>query len=244
MPPGFDFPNRSDIWLPAGIDPNDYSLYYLELLARLKPGVSVADASMGGGDGNNFTAEGKEPAAHEPLAQAWWRSASPDYFPAMGIRLLQGRAFQITDNENSLPVAIVDEQLARTTWPGESPIGKRIRWGRPEWGDPLLTVVGVVARVKHRGLEEDPGFYVYQPLQQRTISSMYVAVRTSVEPRTLVSALRAQVRSLDPQLPLFELVTMQDASLVPWLRAASPTCCSNYSLLPQCCLPLPDFMPY
>jgi putative ABC transport system permease protein len=192
--------------------------FYQRLLESIQglPGVRSAGlASMvpfgSSGDGNVFSVEGQEPASDQQLPVAWWRDVSPDYFSAMGISVIKGRTFQTTDHKNGLPVAIVDEKLADTYWPNQDPIGKRIRWGRASWGNSLKTVVGVVARVKHQRLEEDTGFYLYQPTSQEIVPEMYVAVRTTGDPKTLIAALRSRVTDLDPELPLFEVRTMDQA---------------------------------
>ncbi|HEY3026114.1 MAG TPA: ABC transporter permease [Pyrinomonadaceae bacterium] len=192
--------------------------FYQRLLERVQglPGVRSAGLSSmvpfgSSGDGNVFTVEGQDPDPDKQLPVAWWRDVTPDYFSAMGIPLLKGRTFRDIDNKNGSPVAIVDEKLANTYWPNQDPIGKRIRWGRASWGNSLMTVVGVVARVKHRRLDEDAKFYLYQPASQEIVPEMYVAVRTTSNPETLTAALRRQVSDLDPELPLFEVRTMDQA---------------------------------
>jgi len=192
--------------------------FYQLLLERVQglPGVRAAGLSSmvpfgSSGDGNVFTVEGQEPGLDKQLPDAWWRDVTPDYFSAMGIQLVQGRTFQNTDGKKGTPVAIVDEKLASTYWPNQDPIGKRIRWGRASWRNSLMTVVGVVARVKHRRLDEDAKFYLYQPASQEIVPEMYVAVRTTGNPETLIAALRRQVSNLDPELPLFEVRTMDQA---------------------------------
>ena len=192
--------------------------FYERLLERVQslPGVRAAGLSSmvpfgSSGDGNVFSVEGQEPGLDQQLPVAWWRNVTPGYFSAMGIPLIKGRTFQNTDTKNGLPVAIVDEKLAATYWPNENPIGKRIRWGRASWGNSLMTVVGVVARVKHRSLDEDTRFYLYQPASQEIGPKMYVAVRTNTDPESLTATLRNQVSNLDPELPLFEVRTMDQA---------------------------------
>jgi predicted permease len=165
----------------------------------------------GGGDGAPFTVEGHEPMPGEPKRDTWMRSITPDYFATMGIPLLKGRPFQGTDTETAQPVAIVDEKLARTYWPDEDPVGKRIRIGDASNGAPWLTVVGVVASVKNRSLEEDAKFYLYQPFSQSVRNDMSVVLRTAGEPEALVPIIRGQVSSLDSELPLFEISTMEKA---------------------------------
>ncbi|HEX5732485.1 MAG TPA: ABC transporter permease [Blastocatellia bacterium] len=164
-----------------------------------------------GGDGNPFTVEGREPAPDEQLPEAWWRSVTPAYFDAMKITVIKGRAFLDTDNENSERVAIVDEKLARAYWPDGDAVGKRIRIGRASWGNPLMRIVGVVASVKHRNLDEDAKFYLYMPASQETQWSTYLVVRTLSDPEAIVSAVRGEVSALDPELPLFEVRTMEQA---------------------------------
>jgi predicted permease len=129
----------------------------------------------------------------------------------MGIAVIKGRPFQDADNENSPRVAIIDEKLARAYWPDEDPLGKRIRIGRASWGNPLMTVVGVVASVKHRNLNEDAKFYLYMPASQETQWSTYLVIKTAGDPEAAISAVRAKVSALDSQLPLFEVRTMEQA---------------------------------
>jgi putative ABC transport system permease protein len=163
---------------------------------------------FGGGDGNIFAAEGSEPKSNEPVPTSWWRDVSPGYFKTMGIPIIRGRAFQASDSETSLRVAIVDENFARANWPNGDPIGKRIHFA---WGGPSMTVVGVAASIKHRRLDEDAATYVYWPTSQDIQDSMYLVVRTTVKPSAITSSVRAQVSALDADLPLFEVTTMEEA---------------------------------
>jgi putative ABC transport system permease protein len=192
--------------------------FYNQLTERVEnlPGVRAAGLSQmvpfgKGGDGNPFTVEGPEPAPDETLPEAWWRSVTPGYFEAMGIPILNGRSFKDSDTQTTPLVAIVDEKLARNFWPGEDPIGKRIRIGRASWGNPLMTVVGVVTVVKHRNLDENSKYYIYMPASQEPQSTMYLVIRTANEPEAMVSAVRSQISALDPELPLFEIHTMEQA---------------------------------
>jgi len=220
--PGF---RASNVWtgrvdLPTNNYPDDARVrgFYGRLLESVEhlPGVQVAGLCQrlpffGGGDGNTFSAEGREPPPNEPLLQAWYRDVSPGYFEAMGIPILSGRTFSGADTDTSPLVAVVDETLARRFWPGENPIGKRIRLGRAAWKTSLMTVVGVVASVKHRSLDEDYSYYVYWPVSQDVRSSMYVVIRTESHPEAITSAVVNQLSALDPELPLFEVLTMDRA---------------------------------
>jgi putative ABC transport system permease protein len=137
---------------------------------------------------------------------------SPDYFRVMGISLLRGRFF--TDNDTNLPPAsvLVNHTLARKLWPGADPIGKRIRLRTDA---PWLSVVGVVADIKNHGsnvatkpemyfLHTDQPFGIWADLR-----SMTLVVRTAVEPQQIVSAVRGQLRDLDPELPVFKIATLE-----------------------------------
>ncbi|MDB6037937.1 MAG: macrolide transporter ATP-binding/permease protein [Verrucomicrobiales bacterium] len=151
--------------------------------------------------------------------------ASPDYFRAMGIQLLRGRYFTDLDNrehlrgsareldtEAGLNVIIVDEEFVRRHWPNEDPIGRQIRipWGEPGQ-NPVLTVVGVVARVKIRELSEHGGFVqVYLPAWQFPGTGRAVVMKTALPPESLFSAVREQVRSLDPGQPISNLSTIEE----------------------------------
>jgi predicted permease len=180
------------------------------------PGVRAAGlCSMipfgSSGEGNGFSIEGREPGPAEPLPVAWVRDVSPNYFTAMGIPLRTGRSFQTSDSNTAVPVAIIDEKLARAFWPGENPLGKRLRWGRATWGTPLMTVVGVVSSVKHWSLDDDAMYYIYMPAAQAIETAMYVVLRTANDPGAMVAALRGEVAALNPELPLFEVRTMEQA---------------------------------
>ncbi len=133
---------------------------------------------------------------------------STNYFEAMGIRLLQGRWFNSTDSANSPTVAIINETLARRIWPGEDPIGKRVRWGRPEIYTPWLEVVGVVADVKSYGVERVTPLQTYVPFVQMPPTNFWLVVRTTGEPLQAVSAVEDAVHSIDKDLPVFSIRSM------------------------------------
>jgi putative ABC transport system permease protein len=138
---------------------------------------------------------------------------SPDYFRAMGISLMRGRF--LNDDEAKLPPAsvIVNQTLARKVWPGTDPIGKRIRLGP---GYPWLSVVGVVADIKNHGSNAatKPEMYFLltdQPFQIWVdLRSMTLVVRTSSEPEQMVSAIRGQLKQLDPELPIYKVSTLKE----------------------------------
>jgi putative ABC transport system permease protein len=198
-------------------DDNQTRAFYSRLLERVSRTPGVESASLcqvvpfsGGGGGYAFTAEGYVPAPGEPARDAWRRSVTPNYFDTMGIRLLRGRAFETSDTPNTPLVTVVDEKLARHYWANGDAIGKRIKLGGATSNAPWLTVVGVVRSVKNRRLDEDAKFYIYQPFSQWPRRETSVVVRTSLEPTEVVASLRRELKTLDSQLPLFDVGTVEE----------------------------------
>ena len=135
---------------------------------------------------------------------------SSDYFSAMGISLLKGRDFDQRDSFKAPKVTIIDERLAREYWPGEDPLGKRIRFGPPEDNEPWHTIVGVVGEVKHDRLDASTRKSVYLPYAQTPVGGLSIVIRTEGKPEKLIAAARAQVRELDPDLPVTRIMPMTD----------------------------------
>jgi putative ABC transport system permease protein len=138
---------------------------------------------------------------------------SPDYFRAMGISLMRGRFLNDEDAKVTPASVIVNQTLARKVWAGTDPIGKRMRLG-PDYA--WLSVVGVVADIKNHGsnVATKPEMYLVltgQPFQIWVdLRSMTLVVRTSSEPENLVSAIRAQLKQLDPELPIYKVATLKE----------------------------------
>ena len=140
-------------------------------------------------------------------------TVSPGYFYTLGIPVLKGRTFTDHDDEQAPKVAVVNEALARHLWPTEDPIGKQL----PLFSD-NPTVVGVVGNARHEGLSQDTEAEFYVPYLQSPGNSMQLAVRTAADPDSMVSAVRAQVRDVDPDQPLYHVATLQQVlseSLAP-----------------------------
>ena len=206
--------------------------FYQALVGNLKvlPGVRAAGVASRGpleqfNSLTDYQIEGQpDPAPGEGLTLDL-TLASPDYFQTMGMPLLLGRAFTDGDNREHLRgtgrendraaganVIIVDEEFVRRNWPNENPIGKQVRlpWGARA-DNPVLTVVGVVPRVKVRVLNERGGYVqAYLPAWQLPEVGRVVVVKTGVPPETLFRAVREQVNSLDPELPISNPRTVED----------------------------------
>ncbi len=192
--------------------------FYDELTARLRamPGVvNVSASSMlpltDAVARMTVQIEGRplENPAAAPMADTY--IARPNYFVTMGLPVLAGRGFDSTDGERAAPVAIVSKTMAEELWPGEDPIGRRIRVpGNPN--APLRTIIGIVGDVKHYGLHMPVTKQAYLPHAQPPFGpqrSMTMVVRTAADrdPLALVSTVREHVRSIDPLQPVTRVQT-------------------------------------
>jgi putative ABC transport system permease protein len=217
--PGFNLDNllTFNIALPQQKYPEEAQRinFFDQTVARLRtlPGVETVGLSSGLPLGNNgwqtsFVIDGQPPPepGKTPLTEA--ASASPDYFRALGIAILQGRNFTDADTKDSQRVALVDEEFARRYFDGDA-IGKRIRPGGNDPRNPLIEIVGIVRRVKMDGLKQDSNrVQSYYPFRQLPSNSMIVTVKTSGDPIALASSVREQVQAVDPNQPIASLNTM------------------------------------
>ena len=132
----------------------------------------------------------------------------PGYFQTMQIPFVEGRAFDDRDQTKTQRVVVINQKMAQTMWPGDSAVGKRITIGTDNRTP--YEVVGVVKTGKYRTLAEDPKPFMYYPLAQRQPGSMSLVVRSSVDPRSLVGAIRSQVETLDRRVPIYAVKTMSE----------------------------------
>ena len=145
------------------------------------------------------------------------RLVSPGYLEALGVKLLRGRLIDSTDRAGSIPVAVVSEELVRQAWPGENPIGKRVRRILPGRAiSPWLTVVGVVRDVKEDRFNfriARPVWYLPDAQQDDPLPAdlpMSLVVRATGDPAALATALRQTIRGLDPRVPVSDVATMTE----------------------------------
>jgi putative ABC transport system permease protein len=153
-------------------------------------------------------------------------SVERDYFKAMSIPLVAGRAFSEADKEDSTKVVVVNETLARRFFPGEDPVrgavGRHVSFQSDE--GPWMEIVGVARDGKYWTIGEAPQLFVYAPLSQSYSQTATLVVRSEGDPRSLANAIRAEVSRLDSSLPLFDVKTMEEhmgVSLFPARVAAS-----------------------
>jgi putative ABC transport system permease protein len=214
--PGFNQTSalRVDVSLPRTRYPNrnQPAAFYKELIDRIAalPGVqSVGGITRlplsGGGTDSEFAIEGQPPSepGHEPVA--WYNSVTPDYFRTMGIRLIKGRLPSESDTAEATKVVFISEMMARRYFPDEDPIGKRLVFGTDK-----REIVGIVSDVTHFGLTKDPRPTMYYPHAQSPARGMSLVVRTAGNPLALTSTIRNQVSTLDQNLALSNVMTLEE----------------------------------
>ena len=211
--PGFS-PARvlsASVAIPRSQYPLDAQVtaFYTRVIDRIQavPGVEVVGMvhRLPLGGGNQTGGVQIDGATDRPWQGVETRTASPDYFRALGIPIKEGRSFLASDGSDAPMVAIVDERLARTVWPGRSAIGGRLREGE---GSPWSTVVGVVGHVRHTGLDDDSQPQVYWNYPQRPQERMALVVKARGDPAALTNAVAAAVREVDPQQPIYDARTL------------------------------------
>ena len=194
--------------------------FYQQVLQRVAhlPGVASAGYStsvplMWKGGSSGFSPEGIKSPIPGMSYDAIHRQVSADYLKTMNIPLRQGRYFDSHDNAQSMPVAIINETMARQYWPGENALGRRFKVGDP--GDdrlPWMQIVGIVADMRQMGLTEPVKAEMYLPYQQINHNLWFIprdlAIRTSGDTSKLVGAVRQIIREVDPDQPISNIATM------------------------------------
>ena len=193
--------------------------FWQALLTRVKTLPGVQSAAIANGlppvrpiNANTTPIEGLDPSLGGPAPTVdFWNKVDSAYFATMGVRLLEGRLFEPTDAKGAPPVAVINETMARAFWPRESPVGHHVRTDFSP-GAPWRTIVGVVADVKNAGLDKAAGTELYIPYLQTSnfVDSASLLIRTKVDPLSLAGAAQAQVRAIDPTIPIANLRTMED----------------------------------
>jgi putative ABC transport system permease protein len=171
--------------------------------------VNIAPFSRDGGwDVPIFAAEGQstERAAANPSLNL--ESVHPSYFATFGVPLARGRAFTPSDREGAMEVAIVSEDVAARTWPGQDPIGKRVKMGTPESGDPWRMVVGVAAPTRYRELEK-PRATIYLPAAQFIDPAESIVLRTTASIDLTAALSRDVVKSVDPDVQVMRVAAFR-----------------------------------
>jgi predicted permease len=191
--------------------------FYESLLQRIK-GIPGAEAFALGSNspfnGNNYSTDfgvvgQPEPRlGEEPSAE--YESVSPDYFKALKIQVIRGRTFDAEDRVGKTPVVVIDEKLANRCFPGQDPIGQQLAEDAHKADSIKYLIVGMVRTVRHDDLASQPRLAeLYFPVLQRPELQMTVLLRSKGDPQGLVSAVREAVQSADPNLPVFNIRTIE-----------------------------------
>jgi putative ABC transport system permease protein len=196
--------------------------FYSRLLERTRaiPGVRTAGAvralPLGSTIGDfGLRVEGFMPPPGTG-AKGDWQIASAGYLEAIGERVVRGRGIMPEDKTDTMPVALINEEMARRYWPGRDPIGGRFQIGGGAQNRPFVTVVGIVADVRHNGITHPVKEKFYVPHTQwhkstgSAIRSMTLVVKAYGDPQALANPVRQAVRELDPDLPVAAVRTMDD----------------------------------
>ena len=219
MDPGFDNPNGLIVSMNPqliGYDDDQTRNFYRQVVERVShvPGVEAASwaRTLPLGDSSNSNGpilkEGETLPKGSAGLNIMTNVVGSGYFKTMQIPILEGRDFDDRDQQKTQRVVIVNQRMAQMFWPGESAVGKRIFIGSDSRDG--LEVIGVVRTGKYRALAEDPKPFFYYSMDQRRPATMALVMRGSVDPRSLVGAVRSAVQSLDPRVPMFAVKTMDD----------------------------------
>lgn len=216
--------NRQDlltmqVTLPSLSYPEEskVSAFYKKLLDELQilPGVQSIGAIdalplSGRKTDTQFVIEGHLPGPGDHLPDEEVRSISPDYFKAMQIPMLKGRSFSDSDRVGSQMVVVINQALAHKYFSNEDPLGKRLAFDgtpdKPNWRE----IVGVAGSVKNFGLDLEPKPEFYLPLDQYPSNTVTLVVRTPSNPTDITSAVRNTVKVQDPNLPVYNVKTMEE----------------------------------
>jgi putative ABC transport system permease protein len=218
--PGFD-PSRvlgARVELPMMRyqDSDQVHRFFDELTAGMRGSAGVRDVGTtfslpfsGSSASRTFVVEGRGMQVGEELV-AGNVIVGGRYFQTMGISVVRGRGFAAGDGAGAPLVGLVNETMARQVWPGEDPIGQRIKFGNADEDNPWVTVVGIAGDVRRRDLADGAQAELYQPhAQVGWARSMFVVVKSDGDPLDHASGLRAQVQALDPNLPVTGVSTVQ-----------------------------------
>ena len=225
VPPGFQADHLLVADLPLSLTayakPEQRFEFFDRVVGRAKslPGVRSAGAASflpvsGGGGLLHFNIAGRPPKSPHDYTATGYRTITPNYFETLGMPLEQGRFFTAADTEKAPAVVVINAAMARTYFPGENPLGKRLQVGAtPEPDVPWMEVVGVVGDVR-QGLDLDPKAEMYLPYRQADqilpVFQLSIVLRTATDPMLQASALRSALAEIDPNQPLVKVRTMEE----------------------------------
>jgi len=225
IPPGFQADHLLVADLPLSLTayakPEQRLQFFDRIVERVKslPGVRSAGAASflpvsGGGGLLHFNIYGRPPKSPHDYMATGYRTITPNYFETLGMPLERGRFFTAADTEKAPAVVVINATMAKTYFPGENPLGKRLQVGAtPESDVPWMEVVGVVGDVR-QGLDLDPKAEMYLPYRQADqvlpVFQLSIVMRTATDPMLQASALRSALAEIDPNQPLVRVRTMEE----------------------------------
>jgi predicted permease len=190
--------------------------FYRELLRRAKALPGVVSASLAYSvplsyysTGGAIYAEGQALNKDERAPGGQHNMVSPEYFANMRIPIVSGRAFTDADTTTSRLVAIVNQTMAHRLWPDQDPIGRKFTYDGEDKKGEFVTVVGVAHNARNSDMMNDQRIFFYVPLAQNYNATRVLQLRTSVPPGTLIRTVEAQIHELDPNLPVYDVMTME-----------------------------------
>ena len=227
----------------SGLDDNQARAFYRDLLDRARALPGVQSASLAGSvpfGYNNFAAEleieGYKAAPGQPVPTAGFNMVSPAYFETLKIPILRGRAFGVSDKEDTPQVVIVNEAMVKHFWPNEDPIGKQFALRRNDRSS-RVQVVGVVKNSRNTDLSGPITDFIYAPLAQNYLPLQVLQVRTIAAPENMARDVVTVIRTLAPQLPVSDVQSMTVAlgtlngMLIFQLGAALAACLGGLGLV-------------
>ena len=222
---------------------DQHYLFYQQLLARISalPGVQLASAAWplpmtGSSASVSFNIQGRPVARGDEPSESL-AVAMPGYFKTMGIPLIAGRTFGEEDGLHGPPTIIINQAFVKKYFPGENPLGQHIqvRVGDDVFEHPVREVVGVVGDIKRKALTADADAQYYLPYAQAVVTNPYLVVRTKADPATVQSAIRSAVHALDPNVPVYQVATVEDylskSAAQPRFQAFLLTCFATIALV-------------
>ncbi len=197
--------------------------FYDRLTSRLAALPGVSDAALtsvvpmsGANWCNGFVIEGRDD--EEPDC-AEFRAIGPSYFRVMGIPVVRGRGLRASDDADAAPVAVINQAMARRFWPNGEVLSQRVTMFQETW-----EIVGVVGDVRGFGLDREVKPTIYLPFDQRPVVFASLVARTARDPEALIPTVRGAIREVDPQLPIYQLTTLEnllsDSVATPRFRTA------------------------
>ncbi|MDX6290253.1 MAG: hypothetical protein QOH42_2052, partial [Blastocatellia bacterium] len=195
---------------------DQWRVFYQQVSERIEalPGVEnvglIKDLLISGNPEGLITVEGGSSDSSERARIPFNRDLiSEGFFQTLRIPLLKGRFFNALDNQGSVPVAIINETMARRFWPGDEAVGKRFKLGLAESPGPWLTVVGVVGDMRRQSLERQSIAQIFVPHLQSPSRRMTLLIRTTMEPEQLAPTVRNEIRLIDKTVPIYQISTLE-----------------------------------